>query len=109
MYGRTSDMIKIAGKRVSLADLNLRLNSIPGMEDGVFIQTKVKSEDVSRLCAVIVAPVLSQADVIKALRQQIDPVFLPRSVFKVDTLPRNETGKLPHSEIMKLLGKLINR
>ncbi|GMT41525.1 MAG TPA: hypothetical protein ENG90_01815 [Gammaproteobacteria bacterium] len=109
MYGRTSDMIKIAGKRVSLADLNLRLNSVPGVEDGVFIQTKVKSEDVSRLCAVIVAPVLSQADVIKALRQQIDPVFLPRAVFKVDTLPRNETGKLPHSEIMKLLGKLINR
>lgn len=109
MYGRTSDMIKIAGKRVSLADLNLKLNSIPGMEDGVFIQTKAQSEGVSRLCAVIVAPVLSQVDVIKALRQQIDPVFLPRPVFKVDTLPRNETGKLPHSEIMKLLGKLIDR
>jgi len=109
MYGRTSDMIKIAGKRASLADLNLRLNSIPGVEDGVFMQAEVQLEGVSRLCAVIVAPDLSQTDVVNALRQQIDPVFLPRPVFKVDTLPRNETGKLPHSEMMKLLGKLINQ
>jgi len=109
MYGRTSDMIKIAGKRASLADLNLRLNSIPGVEDGIFIQAEAQLEGVSRLFAVIVAPELSQADVINALRQQIDPVFLPRPVFKVDTLPRNETGKLPHSEMMKLLGKLTDQ
>jgi len=109
MYGRTSDMIKIVGKRASLADLNLKLNSIPGVEDGVFMQTEIPSEGISRLCAVIVAPGLSQADVIKALRRQIDPVFLPRPMFKVDTLPRNETGKLPHTEMMKLLGKLIDR
>ncbi len=109
MYGRTSDMLKIAGKRASLADLNLKLNSIPGVEDGVFMQIEKQPEDVSRLCAVIVSPELSQADIINALSQQIDPVFLPRPMFKVDTLPRNETGKLPHSEMMKLLGKLIDQ
>ena len=109
MFGRTSDMIKIAGKRTSLADLNLRLNSIPGVQDGVFIQAEAQLEGVSRLCAVIVAPELSQADVINALKQQIDPVFLPRPMFKVATLHRNETGKLPHSEMMKLLGKLIDQ
>jgi acyl-coenzyme A synthetase/AMP-(fatty) acid ligase len=109
MYGRTSDMIKIAGKRASLADLNLRLNSIPGVEDGIFMQAEAQLEGVSRLCAVIVAPELSQSDVINALRQQVDPVFLPRPLFKVDTLPRNETGKLPHSEMMKLLEKLIGQ
>jgi acyl-coenzyme A synthetase/AMP-(fatty) acid ligase len=109
MYGRSSDMIKIAGKRASLAGLNHRLNSIPGVEDGVFVQCETHADDVSRLCVVYVSTELSPADVIKALREQIDPVFLPRRVFKVATLPRNETGKLPHSEMRKLLGKLMDR
>jgi len=30
-------------------------------------------------------------------------------VFKVATLPRNETGKLPHAEMKKLLGKLMGQ
>jgi len=109
MYGRTSDMMKVAGKRVSLADLNHKLNAIQGVEDGVFMQVEAASGDVSRLCAVIVSAELSQADVINVLRQQIDPVFLPRPVFKVDTLPRNETGKIPRSEMVKLLSILMDR
>lgn len=109
MYGRSSDMIKIAGKRASLAGLNHRLNSIPGIKDGVFVQNETHSDDVSRLCVVFVSSELSPADVIKSLGQQIDPVFLPRRVFKVATLPRNETGKLPHSEMKKLQGKLMGR
>ncbi len=109
MHGRSSDMIKIAGKRASLAGLNHRLNSILGVEDGVFVQSETHADDVSRLSVVYVSTELSPADVIKALREQIDPVFLPRRVFKVATLPRNETGKLPHSEMRKLLGKLMDR
>lgn len=107
MYGRSSDMIKIAGKRASLTDLNLKLNSIHGVEDGVFLQFETTSKDVSRLYVVVVAPELEQADLVKNLAKQIDPVFLPRSVFKVDTLPRNETGKLPQAEMEGLLKKLM--
>ena len=109
MYGRLSDMIKIAGKRASLADLNLKLNLIPGVEDGVFLHAETPSKGVSRLYAVVVAPELSAADLIKKLGRQIDPVFLPRQVFKVDTLPRNITGKLPREDTMDLLQKLISR
>jgi len=109
MYGRSSDMIKIAGKRASMSGLNHRLNSIPGVKDGVFVQNETHPDDVSRLCVIYVSSELSPADVIKALGQQIDPVFLPRPVFKVATLPRNETGKLPHSEMKILLGKLMGR
>jgi len=109
MYGRSSDMIKIAGKRASLADLNLKLNLIPGVDDGVFVQADMASKDVSRLNAVVVAPELSKHDLIRILAQQIDPVFLPRQVFKVDALPRNKTGKLPHAEMKDLLTKLMDR
>ncbi|MCK5360328.1 MAG: AMP-binding protein [Gammaproteobacteria bacterium] len=103
MFGRSSDMIKIAGKRASLAGLNHRLNAIAGIEDGVFVQNEADTGDVLRLSVAFVSAELSSDDVIKALGQQIDPVFLPRRVLKVAKLPRNETGKLPHSEMKKIL------
>jgi len=37
------------------------------------------------------------------LRRGIDPVFLPRPLKRVPALPRNETGKLPHAALVRLL------
>ena len=36
LLGRQADLIKIAGRRASLAGLNLLLQDLPGLEDGVF-------------------------------------------------------------------------
>ena len=51
----------------------------------------------------MVAPTLSEAQIARALRQSIDPVFLPRPLRKVPALPRNETGKLPRHALEALL------
>jgi acyl-coenzyme A synthetase/AMP-(fatty) acid ligase len=37
-----------------------------------------------------------------ALRERIDPVFLPRPLLFVDALPRNGTGKLPRAALQAL-------
>ena len=37
-----------------------------------------------------------------ALRDRIDPVFLPRPLILVDALPRNATGKLPRARLLAL-------
>lgn len=97
--GRHQDMINIAGKRGSLADLNRRLLAIPGVIDGVVFKPRYKSE---RLAAFVVAPQLKAADVLDALRLVVDSVFLPRPVQMVSTLPRQETGKLANSAVVKL-------
>ena len=36
LLGRHADMIKIAGRRTSLANLNLLLQDLPGLAEGVF-------------------------------------------------------------------------
>ena len=41
--------------------------------------------------------------ILAALRQGIDPVFLPRPLKRVTALPRSETGKLPRAELLQLL------
>ncbi|MEE8433353.1 MAG: AMP-binding protein, partial [bacterium] len=37
LVGRGSDIVNIAGKRGSLADLNIKLRQVEGVEDGVFV------------------------------------------------------------------------
>jgi acyl-coenzyme A synthetase/AMP-(fatty) acid ligase len=59
-----------------------------------------------RLAALVVAPDLSASDIVAALRPQIDPVFLPRSIFLVEALPREESGKLASSAVNALFLKL---
>ena len=38
-----------------------------------------------------------------ALRESIDPVFLPRPLRLLDRLPRNDTGKLPRQALLDAL------
>lgn len=104
LHGRTADLINIAGKRSSLAHLNLQLNAIPGVEDGAFFMPDdVEPDGVTRLAAFVVAPHYNAAMLMKALRERVDPAFLPRPLVFVETLPRNATGKLPREALKALL------
>jgi acyl-coenzyme A synthetase/AMP-(fatty) acid ligase len=104
LHGRNADMVNIAGKRTSIAYLNHQLADIPGIVDGCFFMPEETTVDgVTRLCAVVVAPDLTPAQLRESLRQRIDPIFLPRPTIFVDRLPRNATGKLPRADLLALL------
>ena len=100
--GRAGDLIKIGGKRASLSELNWILNQLPAVEDGVFF--KVKN---GRLGALVVSHAL-KSEIIAELKPAIDAVFLPRMIYQVSKLPRNDTGKIIKSELEHLI-KDLNR
>jgi acyl-coenzyme A synthetase/AMP-(fatty) acid ligase len=108
LQGRHADLINIAGKRTSLAYLNHQINAVPGVVDAAFFLPDdgdgVGNEDSSipRLTAFVVAPTLAPPQLLAALRQRIDPIFLPRPLLLVDALPRNSTGKLPRAALQAL-------
>ena len=113
LLGRHSDMVNIAGKRASLSSLNHHLNAIEGVLDGAFImpallQQKNSPEQTApqRLVAFVVAPELSTSSILTALAERIDVAFLPRPLYRIERLPRNETGKLPQRELLALLQRL---
>ena len=104
LLGRSGDMIKVAGKRMSLAELNHRLLAIPGVEDGVvFLPAADGAAGIVRPAALVVAPTLSEQQVLDLLRQSVDPAFLPRPLRRVERLPRNELGKLPRAALQELM------
>jgi len=105
LHGRLADLVNIAGKRSSLAYLTHQLNAIEGVEDGAFFfaeEPQSSAGGVARVAAAVVAPGLDPARLVEALRQRIDPVFLPRPLLFVERLPRNSTGKLPREALQAL-------
>ena len=103
LHGRSTDLIKIAGKRSALGDLNHQLLAIEGVLDGTFFLPDAESGREPRLTAFVVAPGCRREDILQSLRSRIDPVFLPRPLRLVESLPRNATGKLPRSRLLQLL------
>ena len=76
LRGRQADMIEIAGKRASLADLTRRLLAIDGVRDGVVCQLAVPdAQGVRRIAAAVVADdALDDGALLDALRALYDGI-----------------------------------
>lgn len=79
----------------------------PGVRDGIFLlPPDDETGGVRRLIALVVAPELPVDTLMQALRERIDPVFLPRPLLFTETLPRNAVGKLSAQAKQILLARL---
>jgi acyl-coenzyme A synthetase/AMP-(fatty) acid ligase len=104
IYGRNADMIEVAGKRASLADLTRRLLAIPGVRDAVVFQPDASTSGVvRRVAALVVAPSLTADAITDQLSRSVDPAFIPRPLVIVSRLPRNDVGKLPRAQLLAAL------
>jgi len=105
LLGRKADQVNVAGKRTSIAALNAALLAIEGVRDGTFFlpEGAETTGGVGRLTAFVVAPGLTSAELQAALRKCIDPAFLPRPLYMVDSLPRSENGKLARADLERLM------
>ncbi len=99
LMGRSTDTIKIAGKRASLTELNQLLMQMTGIEDAIFFASKNE-----RLSALVVSQLPKQA-ILEHLKLCIDEVFMPRAIYLVPVLPRNDMGKLIKADIDQLIRK----
>ena len=103
LLGRRGDVVKLGGRRASLADLNRRLLEVEGVTDGVFLAPEdLERDPAARLMALAVAPGRSAEAVLAALRQSVEPLFLPRPLLLVPALPRDRLGKLQHRSLAAL-------
>jgi len=108
LLGRSTDMVKIGGRRASLAGLNLLLEGLPGLEDGVlYLPNSINPTE--RLCLIYSGPALDRAAVEEWLRRRLDPAFMPRTFIHVDSLPRSEGGKLPRQALDALFAEWQHR
>ena len=106
--GRNSDVIEVAGKRASLADLTRRVLAIDGVIDAVVFQPDAEAvATIRRVAALVVAPGLSAKEVLARLAPGVDPAFLPRPLRVVERLPRNEVGKLAREKLLEMIRPIL--
>ncbi|MDA3868421.1 MAG: AMP-binding protein [Gammaproteobacteria bacterium] len=103
LIGRATDMIKIGGKRGSLAELTAHIKYLEGVEDAVVFKLDYQENQRERLAALVIAPGFSSMQVREALSKIIDSVFLPRPLYTVQDLPYTSSGKLPIADLLTYL------
>lgn len=103
LRGRQADMVEIAGKRGSLQEINQALLALPGVADGVVFLPTEDTRRVPRLVALVVAPPnFDKQHAAAQLRHKLDGAFVPRPIYRVAELPREESGKLSKKRIEAL-------
>jgi acyl-coenzyme A synthetase/AMP-(fatty) acid ligase len=107
LLGRATDVVKVGGKRESLAHLNAVLVSIPDVLDGVFyLPEDLGLPATGRLGALAVAPGIDVRELRSRLAAELDPVFLPRPLHLVPELPRDVSSKLKRESLRRLVERL---
>ncbi|MBE9525580.1 MAG: acyl-CoA synthetase [Proteobacteria bacterium] len=118
--GRKEDIVNIAGKRCSLSYLNYHLLNIEQVEDACFYQIDAgQSPDKHDIIGnqqrlVVFVACKKDCDALKdlinkALAKIIEPVFMPRYYYFIDSLPRNKTGKLLYNDMKELYQRELKR
>jgi acyl-coenzyme A synthetase/AMP-(fatty) acid ligase len=100
--GRADDVVKVGGKRVSLGEVERAVRALPGVADAAALRAEVGGLRGEEVWLAVVAPRLDAQVVRAALRQRLDPVFVPRRVRVVPALPREANGKLPRARLLAL-------
>lgn len=109
LEGRATDMINIAGKRGSLYEVNQLLQAFPGLIDGI-VFFPPQDRLIPRLVALVVlSSGSSKQDLLDYLRSCLDSAFVPRPIFLVSALPREDNGKLPKKNLMSLYNSLLGK
>jgi len=106
LAGRSDDLVKIAGKRASLAAIHKVLFRYPALVDGAVFHP-VERASTTRLAAIVSLSSEGDLDALKQhLATHLDSTFVPRPIYVVDALPRQANGKLPRGRLLELYEQL---
>jgi long-chain acyl-CoA synthetase len=94
--GRTDDIIKTRGEKVSPLEVENVLHAVPGVTQAavVGVPDDVLGEAVRAFVVLREDAELTEQDVIRACRERLENFMVPRDVLFVPELPQTDTGKV---------------
>ena len=101
IVGRVSDVINVAGKKVSPAEVEAHLLRFAGVRQAVAFgrESVLRNEEVAA-CVVADADV-RESDLLELCRNALSAWQVPKRIFVVDAIPVNERGKISRRELAK--------
>jgi 3-hydroxymyristoyl/3-hydroxydecanoyl-(acyl carrier protein) dehydratase len=100
--GREDGIVKVGGKRISLQEIDRLVCSLDNVTDAMALSRKVDTLRGQEILLAIAGGGLTKDAIKRHLRGHIEPVFLPRKIRIVGSLPRDERGKLSRALVMNL-------
>ncbi len=94
--GRSDDIIKSRGEKVSPVEVENALFAIPGIEEAAVLGApdELLGEAIHAYVVLGDGTELSERDVISACRERLESFMVPSKVFFRDELPKTATGKI---------------
>jgi len=106
LLGRADTIVKIAGKRVSLTNIEDSICSCDGVAEAAVIAVPARGliRDMAIWAAVVANNdyPLSPRQLQSELRDKLDGIEIPRRILVVNQLPRTTSGKLPGKAVANL-------
>ncbi|MCG6535940.1 MAG: fatty acid--CoA ligase family protein, partial [Syntrophales bacterium LBB04] len=102
LLGRADGVVKVAGKRVDLLDVQNKIKTLPTVSDAVVMAMPTEKGRESVIAAVVACD-LTETHLKKLLTDMLEPYAIPRRVKIVSSITRTPTGKIDRHRLEQLL------
>lgn len=101
LLGRADDIVKVAGKRVDLAEIQEKIKGLDGVADAKVFSIQSESGRQNEIAA-IVATALGEQELRARISRVLEPHYVPRHVKTVRKLPSLPSGKIDRDYLEKI-------
>jgi acyl-coenzyme A synthetase/AMP-(fatty) acid ligase len=101
LLGRADGIVKVAGKRVDLIDVQNKIKTLPTVQDAVVVSLPTEKGRESVIAA-LVACDLTENHLKKLLLDMLEPYAVPRRIKIVSHIATTPTGKIDRHKIEQL-------
>ena len=102
LLGRADGIVKVAGKRVDLLDVQNKIKTLPTVRDAVVVALPAEKGRESVIAAVVACD-LTETHLRKLLMDMLEPYAIPRRVKIVSSIITTATGKIDRRRIENIL------
>jgi acyl-coenzyme A synthetase/AMP-(fatty) acid ligase len=101
LLGRADGIVKVAGKRVDLLDVQNKILTLPTVIDALVIALPAEKGRES-IIAAVVACKLNEIQLKKMMLEKLEPYAMPRRIKIVSSIARAATGKIDRGKIEQI-------
>ncbi|OYT36771.1 acetyl-coenzyme A synthetase [Candidatus Pacearchaeota archaeon ex4484_71] len=103
ILGRSDDIIKVAGHRMSTAEIENVIESLPKVVEAAIVGKEDKIKGTKVIAFVRTKSPISEKRIIKEVSKKIGPISKPSKVYFVKDIPKTRSGKMMRRILKGLL------
>lgn len=104
IHGRKDHQIKFMGYRIELGEIEQTLSLLPLVKENVVIPVYVKGK-IEELRLIYSGDGDSDQEIRKHLNKHLPPYMIPKSLVRIEDLPKNQNNKLDRALIKEIYGR----